>query len=107
MEINNDIVMIKLDRDRELKFGHKALKQIKQMTGKSVTEIDLSSLPDEDIEKIMFAGLRHEDPELKLEQMEDLLDKAPKYMDIIVGLTKAFNVAFTGNIEVVKEEKNV
>ncbi|WP_080833204.1 hypothetical protein [Cohnella massiliensis] len=97
--MNNDVVYIQLDRKRELRFGHKALKQLVALTGKSLEEIESSGFDDLDyVEKFVYCGLlkdaRDNNETLKLEQMEDLLDQAPTYVHIVKQIQAAFAAAF-------------
>lgn len=99
MSNNNDMVIIQLDRPRELRFGHKALKNLVTLTGKSLEEIESGGFNDfELIEKIVYCGLLHDAKEhgetLKLEDMEDLLDQAPSFKHIVEAVGKAFFAAF-------------
>lgn len=109
MADKNDVVMINLDRPRMLWFGHKALKTLGAMTGKSLDKImgSMDEMDFEDIEKVFYCGLLKDanlkNEELKLEDMEDLLDyvpfhELPKYMNM------AFGASFTGSVE--EDEKN-
>lgn len=97
-ESKNDVVIIELDRPRELRFGHKALKTLLAMTGKDIDAIDLENIDLAEIEKYIYCGLLSDAKEhgetLKVEDMEDLLDKAPSFAHIIDRLTTAFNVSF-------------
>lgn len=107
MSNKNDVVIIELDRPRELRFGHKALKTMVALTGKEIDATNPgSSIDFDEIEKVMYCGLlsdaRNNNENLKLEDMEDLLDKAPKYVDIVNKLQEAINIAF-GNFG---DEKN-
>lgn len=105
---NNDVVILNLDRPREVKFGHKAIKTLCSMLNKSFEEIEevLSNTGPEDLEKIMYCGLlsdaRKNGETLQLEQMEDLLDYAERYIEVIEAMNNAFVAAF----ERVEEEKN-
>ena len=53
----NDTVIINLDRPRRLWCGHRALKTISALTGKSITEINPESFSGEDVEIFMYAML--------------------------------------------------
>lgn len=67
------------------------------MTGMSMEQMGSGEIDFEQIEKIIFCGLLSDDKDLKLEQMEDLLDKVsnPKYyMD---KMAEALTVAFGTN----------
>jgi hypothetical protein len=97
MPDKNDIVIINLDRPRGLRFGHKALKKLTALTGKSIDDFDIENFDFEDLEKIIWCGLLSDAKEhnetLKLEDMEDILDLA-SYTEIIEKMTLAFNAAF-------------
>ncbi|WP_127491334.1 hypothetical protein [Paenibacillus glycanilyticus] len=99
----NDVVIIELDRPRELRFGHKAIKRIAAATGKSMEEMEGGNISFDDIELYLYYGLlsdaRQHNEELKLEDMEDLLDEAPTYSHIIEKLQEAFVVSFGGLAE--------
>jgi hypothetical protein len=112
----NDVVIIELDRPRELRYGYKALKTMVAMIGKDFEEIvdaDTFNLRDtedfESIEKIICCGLlsdaRKHGEELKLEQIEDLLDLQPMSY-ILEKMTEAFTAAFGGFGDVEEIEKN-
>ncbi|MEG0133407.1 MAG: hypothetical protein RR891_07645 [Clostridium sp.] len=77
----NDVVIIELDRPRQLWFGHKAIKTLGALTGKDFDAMDMNNMDLGEIEKIMYCLLLKDAKEnneiLKLEDMEDLLDCAP------------------------------
>lgn len=94
----NDVVLIQLDRPRELRFGHKALKTLQAMTEKTLEELEQNVFNDfELIEKFVYCGLLYDARQnreiLKLEDMEDLLDQAPSYKHIIESVEKAYFAA--------------
>jgi hypothetical protein len=108
MPDKNDVVIIELDRPRVLWFGHRALKTLGALTGKDIdAAMQMDNLDLEELEKIMYCGLltdaKAHNETLKLEDMEDLLDKAP-FGVVISKMQDAFNAAF-GNLEGI--EKNV
>ncbi|WMT42850.1 hypothetical protein RE628_11500 [Paenibacillus sp. D2_2] len=96
----NDVVLIDLDRPRELRYGHKALKTLLAMTGKDIDSIDMDNIDLGEIEKYLYCGLlsdaKANGETLKLENMEDLLDQAPSFGHIIEKMNEAFSVAFGG-----------
>lgn len=101
MSDKNDLVMIKLDRMREIKFGHKALKTLGAMTGKDIDAITAGDDIDLDnLEIVMYCGLlkdaRDNNETLKLEDMEDLLDQAESFADVILKMQEAMKNAFGG-----------
>ena len=89
--IMNDVVIIKLDKERQLRFGHKALKKVETMLKKPVQAIDTATMSSSDLEVLLLCGLN--DPELQLKDMEDLMDMAP-YMDLYDALGNALKKAF-------------
>lgn len=97
---NNDVVIIELDRPRELRFGHKAIKTLAAMTGKDIDELmgSDSGIDLENVEKIVYCGLlsdaRANNETLRLEDMEDLLDQAPTFAHVLEKLTEATSRAF-------------
>jgi hypothetical protein len=104
--VKNDLTLIKLDRPRFVRFGHKALKTLSALTGKSLQELDFENFDLDDVEKILYCGLlsdaKANGEVLKLEDMEDLLDQAESYQEIINTMGEAISKAF-GNSE---KEKN-
>jgi hypothetical protein len=94
----NTVVILNLDRPRKVRFGHKALKTLGALTGKSVDNIIDDKFDLEDLEKVLFCGLLNDAIEngetLKLEDMEDLLDKAESYGDVLECMHKALDKTF-------------
>jgi hypothetical protein len=106
----NDVVIIKLDRPRMLWFGHKALKALGALTGKSLDKLDFNEDTDlGEIEKMMYCGLltdaKNHNETLKLEDMEDLLDLVP-FGDVVKAMEKALSASF-GNFDNGKNLKRV
>ena len=97
MTNNNDTVVINLDRPRELRFGHKALK-----TFQAISDVKMENIGDDmdfdTIEKLVYCGLlsdaRKAGETLTLEVVGDLLDDvAVQYTMGKIGdaMDKAFN----------------
>lgn len=102
MRNNNDFVVINLDRPRVLKFGHKALKTLTAMTGKDIeTVVSAENFDLGEIEKIMYCGLlsdaKSNNETLILDDMEDLLDQADSFEEIVCKMEEALNKSF-GNL---------
>lgn len=95
---NNDLVVVHLDRPRFIRFGHKALKQLTKLTGKKIEQMDENAFDLEDLEAIMWCGLqadaKEHGEELKLEQMEDLLDSAKSFYVVMDAMQKGLEQAF-------------
>jgi hypothetical protein len=99
-EVNekNTVVLLNLDRPREVRFGHRALKKMSALIGRSFTKINEDELNLEELEKILFCGLLSDAQEngetLKLEDMEDLLDKANSFSEVLTAMNSAFEKTF-------------
>jgi hypothetical protein len=97
-EDSNDLVVINLDRPRFVRFGHKALKQLTKLTGTNLEKLDEGDFGLDEVEKVMWCGLqqdaKEQGEELKLEQMEDLLDMAGSYAEILEVMHKGLEMAF-------------
>jgi len=95
---NNDVVMVILDKPRQLWCGHRALKKITSMLGKGLSEIDESTFNPADLEVILFSLLQRDFAEnfesFQLSDMEELLDQAPRYGEVITAVSAAFAAAF-------------
>jgi hypothetical protein len=94
----NMTVLIELDRVREVRFGHKALKKLMSLTGKSLSNITEEEFSMEELERVMYCGLLSDAKEhgetLELEQMEDLLDHAKSFNEVMEAMEKALENAF-------------
>jgi len=116
MKENNPTVMLTLDRPRELRFGHRAMKRWAAYTGKSVAELETTVTNPVDAEILLFFMLEQDaaahNEALDMGQMEDLLDMAPLGV-IYEKLSEAVNAAFPDAGEAAKAhragtaEKNV
>lgn len=109
--MNNDVVIIELDRPRVLKYGYKAIKTLVAMTGKDIEDVvNSEDMNFEDIEKIIYCGLlsdaRANNEDLKLDQVEDLLDLKPLNYSM-EKMSEAFTVAFGEPEDIVKNEKRI
>lgn len=74
---NNDIVIIELDRPRELKFTHKVMKRYCAATGAKMSDIQDSVEDYNNMTRMIYEMLRADDPDLTPEQCDDLLDLVP------------------------------
>jgi hypothetical protein len=95
----NPTVFIHLDRPREVRFGHKALKRLSKLTGKKLTEsINQNDFDLEELESILYCGLLSDAKEhnetLELADMEDLLDLAPSMTSLLEAMNQALDNAF-------------
>lgn len=69
-------IPVELDRPRKIVFGWGALKLFKKIYGKSLFKVDFDNEDIEDIVPLVFyCGLAHEDPELTVERVTQLIDE--------------------------------
>jgi len=98
--MNNDVVIIELDRPRQLKFTHTALKTLMSITGQSIEELDgqLDVYNFEFLEQMAYCGLLRDAKErgetLDPKNIADLLDEAPSFVHVIEKVVAAWRVAF-------------
>lgn len=108
--MNNDVVIIQLDRPRQIKFGHTALKTLVALTGKTIEELEGQIAPDnfELIEQLTYCGLLKDAKDngetLTPEKVVDLMDEAPVYTVLLTQIFAAWSTAFgasqaEGNVE--------
>ena len=102
----NTEVVVYLDRPRFLRYGHKALKKLGAMTGKKLSQMDEDEFDLGELEKVIYCGLladaKENNETLKLEDMEDLLDQAESFNEILNAMNKALELAF----QKTEKEKN-
>lgn len=98
--MNNDVVVLQLDRPRKLKFGHTAMKTLVALIGKDVETIDEELTPTnfELIEKMIYIGLlkdaRENGETLTLEKVAELLDEAPTFVHVFEQFSAAWRIAW-------------
>jgi hypothetical protein len=103
--MNNDMVVINLDRPRIMKFRRKELKLLEVAFKCKISKIDFDDIGVDDITKIVHIGLVHEDKDLTLEQVEDLLDETDlPFGDIVAAVMNAFRMSMTGTEKPVEDE---
>ncbi len=87
------MVTIQLDRERHLQFDLNAMATFEELTGKSLFKGGSSGdMTAKDCRALLYAGLKHEDKDLTLEQVGAMitLDNMP---DIAEVLAKAWTKA--------------
>lgn len=105
---HNPVVILELDRPRELRFGHRAMKRWSAHTGRSISELDTDKMSPAEVEELLYFMLekdaqRHGEG-LRLEDMEDLLDLAPLGV-LYEKLAQAVEAAFP-DLKPEEDEKN-
>lgn len=93
---NNDIVILKLDKPREIKFGIKAIKIIEKLKKCKISNLNLDQLTADELIQITHAGLVDKS-DTTVEQLEDLIDQYTTIGNVIIIISEAFQVAFGKN----------
>lgn len=75
---NNDVVILELDRPRELRLGHKALKRFSALTGSSMAEMQEDIQNYEKMSALVYVMLSQDDPSLTPDAVDDLIDQAER-----------------------------
>lgn len=83
-----------LDKPRTLRYGMNALAKIEDITGKSLMSLDLNSVGVKDLLAIVYAGLYHEDKDLTIESVGDLIDEYSSINEVADKVGKALTEAF-------------
>jgi len=95
--MNNDTIIVKLDKERTLKFRRRELKMLEISLNKNLSKIDFSDMSVDEVTKMIHLGLVHEDLELKLEKVEELLDNSESpFGEVIKDTMDAFSIAMGG-----------
>ena len=64
---------LELDKTRTLRFGFKSMREIRQKFGEKNLD-QLLAIKVDEVPALAFYGLKHEDKDLTLERVEELLD---------------------------------
>lgn len=93
---NNDVVILELDKPREIKFGVKAIKIIEKIKKCKISNLNLDQLTVDELIQILHAGLIDKS-DVTIEQLEDLIDKYITVGKAIAIISEGFQVAFGKN----------
>jgi hypothetical protein len=92
---------IKLDKPRNLRYGMKALSMAEDIMGKPIMTLDLNRITIKDTATLLWCGLVHEDKELSVDIVMDLLDECEDIQKVFELVGKALAESFGG-----KNQKN-
>lgn len=84
---------IKLDRERNFKYGVKSISLIERNLNTPIAKFDISNLTIYDTAVFIWAGLIHEDPELTPDMVLDLIDDHSELLTVTEIATKAMLAA--------------
>lgn len=87
-------ISIELDKRRTLRYGMNALIIIEEMTGKTLTQLDMEHMSMKDLRTMVYAGLFHEDPSLTPEQCGDFIDTYSNITLVAEKMGEAMTLAF-------------
>lgn len=104
---NSRMVILNADRPRVLRLGHKAMKMLSKMLNKGLDKIGTADITaPETVETVIYCmalkDAQKNGENLKLEDMEDILDEVESYQDIIDAIEACFEAAFPGSVESAK-----
>lgn len=91
-------ISINLDKPRTLRYGINALAKIEDITGRPITALDLNRVGIKDLLVIVYAGLYHEDKDLTVEQVGNIIDEYSDINSVAEKVGEAFTLAF-GKVE--------
>ncbi len=74
----NDVVILELDRPRELRLGHKALKRFSALTGASMADMKVLLGHYDSVATLLYVMLSQDDKDLTPEGLDDLIDQAER-----------------------------
>lgn len=107
--MNNDMVIIKLDKIRHIKLTNKAMKMLEKTFKANISEVlkRMDSLSIDEMTTIIHAGLIHEDKDLNYDVVEELLDEHCTLGNMLKIIVEAFNLAMGVEEEEEKPKMNI
>lgn len=96
---------IKLDRERQFKYGMRAISLVEKKFKKPIAQVDLNNLTMEETAILIWAGLAHEDKNLTSDRVMDLVDQYSNVTSVLKLAGEALQGAFPTD-EVNADEKN-
>jgi hypothetical protein len=94
---------IKLEKNRNFRYGMKAISLIEKTLDVKIAKLDLENLSMEDTATIIWAGLVHEDKDLTVDKVMELIDEHASLTEVLETMAKALSEAFGAN----ETEKNL
>ena len=91
-------VSIKLDKERTLRFTTKAIAAFERKIGKPFSKIDdFDDLFLDEKLSLIWAGLLHEDNNLTVDEVFDLIDEHSDMLSVLQAVGSAMEMAFGGS----------
>jgi hypothetical protein len=92
-------IPVTMDKPRNLRFGIEAMVAIEERYNKSFLEIAQECLGKNPkittLRDMLWAGLKHEDPNLTPEKVSSIMDETPSIPDVLVAIDKAITAALS------------
>ncbi len=85
---------IELDKSRNFKYGMRALDRIEKKLKTKISKLDMENLSIEETATLIWAGLVHEDKNLTVERVMDLIDEHSNMAKVAEVMNEAFSGAF-------------
>lgn len=102
-------VTINLDRPRRLRYTMNALISMEEALGKPIGQLisdyNTGTIGFKDMRIIIWAGLLHENPDLTLEQVGDMIDEAESLKYVMLKAGEALRTTFGDDKETAKKNK--
>jgi hypothetical protein len=87
-------VPIKLDKIRNLRIGIKATKIIEDVLKQPISKVVEKDMGINELNVILYAGLVHEDKQLTVDKVLDLMDEYSNIQEISESISKAMEIGF-------------
>lgn len=88
-------VIYQLDKARNLRFNMKALALIEKKLNTKVSKLNEENIGINEIAVILWAGLQHEDPQLTVDKVMDLVDEYSSIEEASEKIGEGFNTFFS------------
>lgn len=96
---------IQLDRERQFRYGMRAISLAEKKFKKPISQIDLNNMTMEETAVVVWAGLVHEDKNLSTDRVMDIIDQYSNVPTVLKLAGEALQGAFPTE-EVEAEGKN-
>ena len=85
-----------LDKPRNFKYGMRALSLIEKKLKLKISNFNPEDLTIEQTAVVIWAGLEHEERDLTVEKVIDLIDEHSSYTEAMMAMSKGLTLAMAG-----------
>lgn len=96
---------VTLDKEREFRYGMRAISRVEKKFKKPIAQVDLEALTMDDTAVLIWAGLVWEDNKLSSDRVMDLVDEYSNVTDVLAIAGEALQDAFGSKKE--DEDNNI